>query len=179
MDPIIGFITLFAGNYAPNGWAFCEGQLLPISENDALFSLIGTIYGGDGQTTFALPDLRGRVLIHAGQGPGLSPYQIGQMSGVENVTLNSSQIPVHNHSLIAKNIHGTSADPANRMIAKDLIEVARNNSLEAKSFGTDTPAAMATGSISNSGGGQPHSNRMPSLALNYIIALYGIYPSRS
>lgn len=178
-EPILGLLTLFAGNFAPQGWAFCDGQLLPISENSALFTLLGTTYGGDGQDTFALPDLRGRVLIHAGQGSGLSFYQIGQSGGAENVTLNSSQIPAHNHSLIAKNTQGTSADPSNRMISKDLTEVALNNSLEANSFGSDTPAAMATGAISNSGGGQPHSNLMPSLALNYIIALEGIYPQRN
>ena len=179
MDPFLGIITLFAGNFAPRGWAFCNGQLLPISGNEALFSLLGTFYGGDGQTTFALPDFRGRVIIHAGRGPGLSNYQLGDKGGVESVTLLQNQLPQHTHALTAVNSQGTSADPANRLIAKDLLEVALNNSIEADSFGNASPMAMAASSISPAGGGQAHSNLMPSLGLNYIIALEGIYPPRS
>lgn len=179
MDPFLGEITIFAGLFAPRGWALCHGQLLAINSNEALFSLLGTNYGGDGRTTFGLPDLRGRVLIHQGRGPGLSSYALGQKGGTETVTLFGGQLPSHNHAVRAIDAPGTSTDPTDKMIAKDLVEVAPNNNLESRSFGTDTPAAMANEAISSTGGSQPHPNIMPYLALNYIISLDGAFPSRA
>src|SRR3712207_483459 len=117
MPPYIGEIRMFGGNFAPVGWAFCEGQTLPISENDALFTLIGTTYGGDGEETFNLPDLQGRIPVHQGTGPGLSSYVIGEAAGVESVTLTTQQIPVHNHAFIASTATGTQNTPVNNMVA--------------------------------------------------------------
>ncbi len=183
MDPILGTITIFAGTFAPKGWALCDGSLLSISANSALFSLLGTTYGGNGTTTFALPDLRGRVPIHQGQGPGLNFYQLGEMGGVENVTLNTMQIPAHVHTATGK--VATGGDDA-------LTDVAAGNLLASESRGGgdalniyNTGAAtssMADNSVqvtvAPAGGNLSHENRQPYLALNYIIATQGIYPSR-
>lgn len=181
IDPYLGNVTVFAGNFAPRSWMFCQGQLLAIANYDALFALIGTTYGGDGQTTFALPDLRSRVSIHAGQGPGLSNYVLGQMSGTENVTLLSSNLPMHNHSLLAPLALKQSAstattgasDPTNAYPASG-----------AKSyFGTSDGTRMGSySSISTTpiaGGSQPVPIIQPYLAMNYIIAVEGIFPSRN
>lgn len=169
----IGEIRLFGGTFAPLGWAFCNGALLPISEYDALFALIGTTYGGDGQTTFALPDLRGRVAIHQGQGPGLSLNVIGQQVGVESVTLTSAQAG-HTHTLQANSGAAAAGDtsPAARVPA----------ALGAGMLYTASTAAsvaMAATMVGGAGGSQPHENVMPSLVLNYIIAIEGIFPSRN
>ncbi len=178
MNPFIGQIVMFGGNFAPRGWAFCDGQLLSIASNSALFSLIGTIYGGDGRTTFGLPDLRGRVALHEGSGPGLTSRRIGQESGVENTTLSSLNLPPHNHSASGTITLGTAANqPA-----------ATNNFLPVttgSNFFSDTQgnAALNAASLNvttgNTGGNQPFNNMAPFLAVNYIIALVGIYPSRN
>lgn len=176
MDPFIGQVIMFAGNFAPRGWAFCDGQLLAIANYNALFSILGTTYGGDGRTTFGLPDLRGRVPVHPGSGPGLSTYKLGQKGGAENVTLNVNQIPAHNHpselTLNAGNTAPATKNAANNILASSAI------------YGTGTadvamnPGSIA-GSIGNTGGGQGHTNVQPFNCVNYIIALEGTYPSRS
>lgn len=169
--PFVGEIRLFAGNFAPNGWAFCDGSLLSIAQNDVLFSLIGTTYGGDGQNTFALPDMRGRVPVHQGQGPGLSPYMIGQAAGVEQVTLLAQQMPSHSHVLNATTADATTGTG----VAGDLTGKAATTS-----FYGSTPGggALASQALTTSGGSQPHNNMAPFLGLNFIISLFGIYPSQ-
>jgi microcystin-dependent protein len=167
-QPYIGEIRMFGGNFAPAGWAFCDGQLLPIAENDALFALIGTTYGGDGQTTFALPDLRGRVPVH--EGPG---YLQGQLSGVESVTLSVGQIPAHSHPLLGSSDNATTTGPAGNV---------PGTSAEVTVFpyGTDNPpTALATQSVSPAGGSQPHDNFQPYLCVNFIISLFGIFPPQN
>jgi len=165
-EPFLASIILFAGNFAPRGWAFCNGQILSIAQNTALFSLLGTTYGGNGQTTFALPDLRGRAPLSAGQGPGLASYSLGEVGGVESVTLNSNQIPPHNHAQPAASGQQTTNRPNGAVPARGGVY-----------------ASTADGALldptSLTGGGQPHDNRSPYLALNYIIALEGIFPSRN
>jgi microcystin-dependent protein len=165
-QPFIGEIRMFAGNFAPVDWMFCEGQLLPISENEALFSLIGTTYGGDGQTTFALPDLRGRAPIHVGPNTFW-----GQMAGVENVTLTVSQIPAHTHVAGAGSANGVSDDPTGRVPARNAAGVPQ--------YGTTADTSLATGALLSAGGSQSHSNVQPYLAINYIISLFGIFPSQT
>ncbi len=171
MEPFLAQIMLFGGNFAPRGWAFCDGQLMPIAQYNALFSLLGTTYGGDGRTTFGLPDLRGRVPCHAGNGPGLTPRQIGQRFGEEGVTLSAAQMPPHNHTFMTSATGTVSA------------RAQTGGSLGPGAFyvaGTETPsAAMKAESIANAGGGQAHDNMQPTLCINYIIALEGIFPSRS
>ncbi|MDP9118556.1 MAG: tail fiber protein [Actinomycetota bacterium] len=169
-EPFLGELRLFGFNFAPLGWAFCSGQLLPIDQNTALFSLLGTQYGGNGQTTFALPDLRGRVPISMGQGPGLSNYDIGEASGTETVTLNATQMPAHTHGVIANGGPASTGRPDNAVPAR-----APSNVYASAPSGT----AMNAGMISSSGGNQPHNNLQPFLVLNWCIALQGIYPSRN
>ena len=172
MDPFIAEIKLFAGNFAPRGWAFCEGQLLPINQNSALFSIIGTIYGGDGRSTFALPDLRGRTPIGPGNGPGLSSYREGQKGGVEHVTLTTNQIPSHNHRINAVTTGGNSTTPTNHLLG--------DSAAFDDEFSNANPnTQMASSMVANTGGGQSHENRQPFLAIYYIIALQGVFPSRS
>ncbi len=174
-DPFIGEIRMFGGTFAPRNWAFCEGQLLPISQNTALFSLLGTTYGGDGRTTFALPDLRGRAPIHHGQGAGLSNYTLGQRSGQETVTLTTNQLPSHNHSITASLdatiSAGNVADADGNIMAP--------NGTTRFSDGTTDASMPITASSALTGGGQPVSVRGPYLAVSYIIALQGTYPSRN
>lgn len=168
-DPFVGEIRLFAGNFPPQGWALCDGSLLSIAQNDVVFALIGTTYGGDGQNTFALPDLRGRVPIHQGQGPGLSTRTLGEQAGSAQVTLNSLQIPAHTHALRAGSATG-AAVPAGGVLAGNSVGV----------YGTGAPSAsMAAQGISAAGGSQPHNNMAPYLGLNYIISLFGIFPSQN
>ena len=169
--PYIGEIRMFAGNFAPNGWEICAGQLIAISENDALFTLIGTTYGGDGQSTFGLPDLRGRLPVHQGQGPGLSSYILGQFAGTEQVTLTTTQIPNHTHAFLGSTNLGNTPNPAGNLLAQSTAIDAYINE--------DPAAALRAGSIVPIGGSQPHDNRMPSLAINFIISLYGIFPSQT
>jgi microcystin-dependent protein len=169
-EPYIGEIALFPYNFAPRGWAFCHGQLLSIAQNTALFSLLGTTYGGNGQTTFALPDLRGRVPVSSGQGPGLSNYTLGQSGGSESVTLTQSQMPAHTHSANAASGGGSSTSPDGRVWAAS---TARDNV-----YAGAANTTMAVQALGASGGSQPHDNTPPYLTLNYCIALEGIYPSR-
>lgn len=178
--PYIGEIRLFAGNFAPNGYAFCHGQSLSIAQNTALFALIGTTYGGNGQTTFNLPDLRSRVPLHQGQGPGLSNYTIGEASGVEQVTLTTAQMPAHSHVLNATTATGSVTMPGPTVMLATPVEAGVNTSLYVVP-GTSTvnQAPMAAQSIGVAGGSQPHDNMMPFQVLNYIIATQGIFPSRN
>jgi microcystin-dependent protein len=169
MEQFLGEIRMFGGNFAPFGWAFCDGRLLSIEQNTALFSLLGTFYGGDGVTTFALPNLQSRIPIHQGQGTGLSPYVIGQAGGTENVTLTTQQLPQHTHSATASTGGGVSS-PANSYWG---------SSATTKQYAPGTNATMAAGALGTTGGSQPHTNIMPYLAISFIIALDGIYPSRN
>lgn len=167
-QPFIGEIRMFAGNFNPNGWAFCDGQLMPISENDALFTLIGTTYGGDGQETFALPNLQSRIPIHQGTGPGLTNRVLGEAAGVEQVTLTTQQIPAHNHAFLASTAPGTQNAPAGEVLASG------SNVLIYKPATPTQP--MAAQSVTPVGGSQPHDNMHPFLCINYIISLFGIFP---
>jgi microcystin-dependent protein len=175
-DPFIAEIRMFAGNFAPRGWAFCQGQILSIAQNTALFSLLGTTYGGNGQTTFALPDLRGRVPVGTGQGPGLPSVNLGEQAGAPTHTLTNTEMPAHNHPAQTAGINapGTASSPGGNTWATS---TARDNV-----YTSGTPSApMAAGSVSVgiAGGSQPHNNMQPYLGMNYIIALEGIYPSRN
>jgi microcystin-dependent protein len=172
VEPYIGQITLVAFTFAPVGWAFCNGQLLSIDQNQALFQLIGTTYGGDGQTTFALPDLRSRIPLHQGQGTGTSNYTIGQSGGSENVTLTTDQIPSHTHQAQCVTGGSNSGSPSNAVWAQ------ASNDQPYKS-GTTGAASMASGAIGPAGGNQPHANMMSYQSLNYIIALFGVFPTQS
>ncbi len=168
--PYLGEIIMFGSNFAPAGWAFCNGQLLAISQNDALFSLLGTTYGGDGQSTFALPDLRSRTAVHRGQGPGLSSYIIGQALGVEQVTLSNNQLPSHSHAARAQSAAGESKLPTGNYWAQST-----NGDLHYKDSASQSLAAASISTAS--GGSQPHQNIQPYLATNFVIAVEGIYPS--
>lgn len=169
-QPYIGEIRMFAGNFNPNGWMFCDGQVLPISEYDTLFNLIGTTYGGDGQETFALPDLRGRVPIHQGSYAG-NTYTIGQLAGTETETITAQQTPVHSHAFLASKSLGKQNSPAGALLAQ-------GPSITA--FLNDSAVAnMAANAIQPVGGSQPHTNLQPYLGLNFIISLFGIYPPPS
>lgn len=172
MEPFIAEVRIFAGNFAPRGWAFCDGQLLPISQNTALFSLIGTTYGGDGRTSFGLPDLRGRAPIGPRHGAGLSNYVVGQKGGAEHVTLTTNQIPAHNHRIKAVTTGGTSTTPTDHLLGDS---AAFDNEFSNAPANTNMSADM----VANTGGNQSHENRQPFLAINYIIALQGAFPSRS
>lgn len=174
-EPFVGEIRMFAGNFAPKAWAYCDGQLLAISQNDALFSLFGTLYGGDGRTTFGIPDLRGRIPIHQGTGPGLTPRPLGAKFGEENVTLTTNQMPSHTHTAQASNNAADSTTLSGKVLAKG---VDTNDNFYVDSAGI-TPAALINGVVSNTGGSRPHTNMMPSLAVHFIVALFGIYPSRN
>jgi microcystin-dependent protein len=167
-SPYIGEIRIFAGTFNPVGWAFCDGALLPISENEALFNLIGTTYGGDGQTTFALPNLQSRVPTHMGTGPDGSSYVLGQMAGAEDVTLTTSQIPTHSHPFLVTNNPGTQINPQGNTTGQP-------NQIQP--YIDDVPSVpMGPTAMGPTGGSQPHDNMMPFLVINFIISLYGIYP---
>jgi microcystin-dependent protein len=167
--PYLGEIRIFAGNFAPAGWALCEGQLVAISENDALFTLIGTTYGGDGQETFGLPDLRGRLPVH--QSPG-SGFIIGSTGGTEEVTLTVNQMPAHGHAFVASQNAGNQVDPGGNMIGETVGGL--------YPYIADAPTvSMSTSAITPVGGSQPHTNLQPYLCVNYIISLYGIFPPRN
>ena len=164
--PYVGEIRMFAGNFAPVGWMFCEGQLLPISENETLFNLIGTTYGGDGQETFALPDLRGRLPIHFGNG-----FIQAETGGVEEVTLTVSQIPTHSHAFLVSSEFGTEATAAGNLPGQGQA---------IKLYSSAAPnVTMAAGAIGNTGGSQPHTNFQPYLCVNFIISLFGIFPQQT
>ena len=177
-NPFLGELRLFAGNFNPRGWAFCAGQLLPIAQNDALYALIGTTFGGDGQVTFGLPDLRGRVAIGQGTGPGLSSYVVGQEAGTENVTLSVNQMPQHSHPVTASSADATATTPTGAVPARPSATTVGYLYLASGASGTTDAPPNAT-AISTVGGSQPHDNMAPSLVLNYIIALEGVFPSRN
>lgn len=166
----LGEIMLVAINFAPKSWALCNGQLLPINQNQALFSLLGTTYGGNGQTTFALPDLRGRVVLHQGQGPGLSSRVMGERSGEQAHTLVLTEIPVHTHVARASSAAGTAAVPSNAVVYA-------RNAAQIPQWGTTVDTALAPGAMTSAGSSQPHQNMQPYLCLNYVISLTGVYPS--
>lgn len=168
-EPFIAEIRIFAGNFAPRSWAFCNGQLLPIAQNTALFSLIGTTYGGDGRTTTALPNLQGRAPMHNGRGPGLTSRRLGERGGVETVTLSEAQMPNHDHALRASSEDGDSLNPGSQVIGA-------GNAMFAPSANL---GAMENAALPAAGSGQSHNNLQPLLTLNFIIALQGVYPSRS
>ena len=172
-EPFLGEIRMFGGSFAPRSWALCDGQLLAISQNSALFSLLGTFYGGDGRTTFALPDLRGRVPMHQGTGPGLTPRQIGRNGGSENETLTVAQMPAHNHSFQASVDVADSGYPALQLAANTEPASVYNN------VPPDTGTAMDANAVDSTGGSQSHSNLMPFQCVNFIIALFGVFPSRA
>lgn len=178
MEPFLGQITLFPFNFAPHGWAFCQGQLLPISQNTALFSLLGTSFGGDGRSSFALPDLRGRVPVGQGQGPGLSEYFIGEEEGAETVALLASQSPSHSHPFQAVAVQATTNAPSGALPAEG-----HSSGRGAPAVNTYAPpqtaVPLASGQVSPAGGGLPHNNLQPYLTLNWCIALQGIFPPRS
>ena len=168
-QPYVGEIRMFGGNFAPAGWMFCEGQLLPISGNETLFNLIGTTYGGDGQSTFALPDLRGRLPIHNGTGGG-GTYQLAETGGAEQITLTVNQIPIHSHAFLGSKDPGTQPGPVGFMPAASNV---------VKIFAAAVPAnTMAVGSLGPDGGSQPHSNFQPYLCIDFIISLFGIFPTQ-
>jgi len=167
-QPYVGEIRMFGGNFAPVGWMLCEGQLLPISENETLFQLIGTTYGGDGQSTFALPDLRGRVPIHQGNNQGT--FVIGDFGGAEAVTLSVAQIPMHSHGMMASKDVANQLAPQNAVTGQAAAKIYRAGSASL----TLNPQAVAT-----AGGTQPHTNMQPYLCVNFIISMFGIFPSQS
>ncbi len=171
-QPYIGEIRMFAGNFAPAGWMFCEGQTLPISENDALFTLIGTTYGGDGQETFNLPNLQSRLPIHMGTGPDGTTYQIAEMAGTEQETLSTQQIPIHSHALTCStSTTNLESSPAGNVLAQ---------STSANMYIQDSPdGTLAPSSVQPQGGSQPHENTQPFLCINFIISLFGIFPSQT
>jgi microcystin-dependent protein len=168
-SPYVGELRIFAGNFAPAGWLFCQGQSLPISENETLFQLIGTTYGGDGQSTFALPDLRGRIPIHQGQGPGLQSYILAQTGGTEQVTLTTQQMPTHAHPVLATTAVGSAASPqASLLAASGSSNVYRTG---------PSAVALSNQTVGPTGGSQPHTNFQPYLCVDFIISLFGIFPS--
>ncbi len=177
LDPFIGEIYMFAGNFAPSGWAFCNGQLLPIDQNQALFSLLGTTYGGNGQTTFALPNLQSRVPLHPGQGPGLTNRFQGEVAGTENVSIQSTQLPAHSHAVTLN----ASTGPANTANPAAAVMAASDAGLYATGVTPGVTLAGASLALGTSAGGgavgQPHDNVQPYQTVNFIISLYGIFPS--
>jgi microcystin-dependent protein len=171
MDPFVAEIRIFPFNFAPKGWAFCDGQILPISQNTALFSLLGTTYGGDGKSNFALPDMQGNAPMHPGQGPGLSLHDLGETGGSETVTLLESEIPSHSHGLIASQADGTDQQGGQELFA---------SGIGLAMFAPPGPlTAMSNQAIAPAGGDQPHNNMQPYLTLNFNIALQGVFPPRT
>src|SRR5688500_14297024 len=167
MAPFVGEIRMFAGNFPPNGWMFCEGQTMPIAENEVLFQLIGTTYGGDGEETFNLPNLASRVPIHMGTGPDGTTYQIGEMAGTEQETLTVQQIPNHSHPFTASTNQGNLASPGNSVLAQSVIS---------DMYIQDSPdGALAASAVQPQGGSQPHENTQPFLCINFIISLFGVF----
>ena len=170
-EPFVAEVKIYACNFAPRGWAFCNGQLLPIAQNTALFSLVGTTYGGDGRTTLGLPNLQGRAAMHPGNGPGLSSRRLGEVGGRTTETLSTGQMPQHNHLLNGNSETTTTSDPAGAQLA---------DTAPLKGYGPSRDnEILASQAVTNAGGGQPHNNLQPFQSLNFVIALLGVYPSRS
>jgi microcystin-dependent protein len=170
-QPYVGEIRMFAGNFAPAGWMLCDGQSLPISEYETLFQLIGTTYGGDGESTFDLPNLQSRVPLHMGTGPGGTNFQLAEMGGVESVTLSTQQMPNHTHPLVGNTGNGTQANPSNNVLATSTI---------VKPYAQETAdTPMAPNIVQPAGGSQPHENLQPYLCINFIISLFGLFPSQT
>ena len=183
-EPFLGEIKMFGGNFAPRGWALCDGELQNISQNQALFSLLGTTYGGDGRTTFALPDLRGRVAIHPGNGPGLSSYRLGQKGGSETETLTVAQMPAHTHTVTATGQARANASGGDEAIPTDHVWAEGGGgetiySTSAADVDMNASAITITANAANTGGGQSHTNLQPYQCVNFIIALQGTFPSRN
>lgn len=179
MDEYLGVIKIFAGTFAPRGYMFCAGQIMSIAQNSALFSLLGTTYGGNGSTTFALPDLRGRTPIGGGMGtgPGLSNYVFGQVGGTESVTLTTAQIPAHTHNLNVNNTNANNHTPTNSSTIAASVDINGDNGM---GFSSEAPnTVLNPASITGGGSSQPHDNRSPYLGIGYIICVNGIYPSRN
>jgi microcystin-dependent protein len=176
VQPFVGQMLMFCGNFAPSGTAFCNGQILPISQNTALFSLLGTNYGGNGTSTFALPNLQGSVPVNMGQGPGLSQYILGQTGGTQNVTVITSQMPAHSHVFSASTTNATSPSPNGRVPAKPTVA---NASAYAVSQSAPALAPQVMNQSDVAGGNQPHNNMMPTLFISFVIALVGVFPPRS
>ena len=172
-DPFLGEIRMVGFNFAPHGWAFCNGQIMPIQQNTALFSLLGTMYGGNGTSTFGLPNLQGNVPLGQGQGPGLSDYVIGQTGGEPSVTLLNSELPQHNHLVAASSGVASSTEPAGNVLARSA------SGLTAYSSTGTVNTVLAPSLIGLAGGSQPHNNMMPSLTVNFCIALSGVFPARN
>lgn len=176
MDPYVGEIRIFAGNFAPRGWAFCNGQLMPISQNTALFSILGTIYGGDGKTNFALPDLMGRAPMHQGTIPGGSTYPIGEQTGAASVTLTTAEMPSHAHAAMANSQSGNTSNPEGAVWAKN---PGSRGVSPTPIYSASPTVPMNPLSLAPAGGGAPHDNMQPYLGVGFIIALAGVYPPRS
>lgn len=173
-DPFVAEIRIFGFNFAPTGWALCNGQILPISQNTALFSLLGTTYGGNGQSTFALPDMQGNAPMHPGQGPGLSLHDLGEIGGSQTVTLLQSEMPLHAHAMVASNDAAVTNDPTSNQIAKPF---GRGNNTFIIS--TQNVVPMSPSALTPAGGDLPHNNMMPYLTLNFCIAMQGVFPPRT
>ncbi|HWA92344.1 MAG TPA: tail fiber protein [Rhizomicrobium sp.] len=178
-QPYVGQILMFAGTFAPAGWMQCQGQLIPISENDTLFNLIGTTYGGDGQETFGVPDLQGRIPIHQGTGGGLSTYVVGQAAGVESVTLNTNQIPSHNHLVLVNvgNAGNSQTSPGPSVILADAQVGGSNIPNPWAPYNSGAQTLLKAGTVGNTGGSQPHENIQPILTVTMCLSLFGVYPS--
>lgn len=174
-DPFVAEIRIFGFNFAPKGWAFCNGQLLPISQNTALFSLLGTVYGGDGKSTFALPNLEGSAAMHPGQGPGLSERFLGEQSGTEFVTLLTTEIPIHNHFVMTDPFSGDKTVPANTQV----LSASSGGFLYVTGASNPPLTPMAFQALPPTGGSLPHNNMQPYLVLNFCIAMQGVFPPRS
>lgn len=180
-EGMIGEIRLFAGNFAPRDWAFCDGSLQSIAQNTALFSILGTTFGGDGHTTFALPDLRGRAAVGTGQGPGLSDWELGQVQGSETNTMTTNQMPAHNHLVMGNNTAGAGIEnsPSNNYMAAGPVDRSSGLPVNTRYATTTDGTIMGPQSVGAAGGSQPFNNMQPVLVLNYVICLYGIFPSRN
>lgn len=177
-DPFVAEIRIFPFNFAPRGWAFCNGQLLPLSQNTALFSLLGTTYGGDGKSTFALPNLQGSAPLHPGQGPGLSLYDLGQQGGTQTVTLLQSEMPVHSHAMNARGLAGQTNVAGGNLPSNGSWVVGSSFGV-VQAYATNAPNAdMSLQAIQPIGGSLPHNNMMPYLTMNFCIALQGVFPPR-
>lgn len=179
MENYVGEIRIFAGDYAPQDWALCNGAVLPINQNEVLFTLLGTVYGGDGVTTFALPDLRGRIPVHQGTGTGLTPVALGQKAGVETIVLTAANLPVHNHALLAANAPATVGNPTNMMMANTTRNVYVTNVITPPATTLPPAVAMSPRGITSTGGSLPVSLIQPYLAVNFIIATVGIFPTQN